>query len=45
MQTYLDQLREQVKLKQLGAKESKKQSPDTPSNYEYSEQRKGSRET
>ena len=41
MQTYLDQLREQVRLKQLAAKESKKQSPDRPPANEYTEQRKG----
>ena len=40
MQTYLDQLREQVRLKQVAANESKKQSPDRPSAKEYIEQRK-----
>ena len=35
MQTYLDQLREQVRLKRLGVKEQKKQPSGLPSIYDY----------
>ena len=35
MSNYLDQLREQVRLKQLGVKEPQKQSSGLPSIYDY----------